>query len=56
MAKNRMFKDCITIPDGKKINLIWEIAHLETLNGVTKDDLQAVLRWLTVRGEERKRG
>ena len=49
MAKNRMFKDCIadnTIPDGKKINLIWEIAHLETLNGVTKDDLQAMLRWL----------
>ena len=28
MAKNRMFKDCITIPDEKKINLIWEIARL----------------------------
>lgn len=30
----------------KKIALIWKIAHLETLNGVTKAELQSMLKWL----------
>lgn len=30
----------------EKITLIWKIAHLETLNGVTKAELQSMLKWL----------
>lgn len=35
-----------SVPAEKKITLIWKIAHLETLNGVTKDELQSMLKWL----------
>lgn len=35
-----------SVPAGKKITLIWKIAHLETLNGVTKAELQSMLKWL----------
>lgn len=35
-----------SVPHQKKIILIWKIAHLETLNGVTKAELQSMLKWL----------
>lgn len=29
-----------------KINFLWTVAQLETLNGITKKDLHAAIRWL----------
>ena len=35
-----------SVPAEKKITLVWKITHLETLNGVTKAELQSMLKWL----------
>jgi len=29
-----------------KINFLWTVAQLKTLNGITKKDLHAAIRWL----------
>ncbi len=34
------------VPSEKKINIIWKLAHMPTLNGVTKGELQTMLKWL----------
>lgn len=38
-----------SVPDEKKITLVWKVAHLETLNGVTKAELQSMLKWVIER-------
>ena len=37
------------VPAEKKITLVWKVAHLETLNGVTKAELQSMLKWVIER-------
>lgn len=38
-----------SVPAEKKITLVWKVAHLETLNGVTKAELQSMLKWVVER-------
>lgn len=38
-----------SVPAEKKITLVWKVAHLETLNGVTKAELQSMLKWVIER-------
>ena len=47
--KHDNFKDWFADPqidEGKKYQLIWQVAHFETLNGFRKKDLQDMLCWL----------
>lgn len=44
--KNLWLKDFEEANEEGKLKIIWEVAHLETMNSVNKDALRAMFCWL----------
>lgn len=44
--KNPWLKDFEEANEEEKLKIIWEVAHLETMNSVSKDTLRIMFRWL----------
>lgn len=44
--KNPWLKDFEEANEEGKLKIIWKVAHLETMNSVSKDALRTMFRWL----------
>ena len=46
MKKNEWLVDFENADEEQKLQIIWTIAHLETINSVSKDALRTMFNWL----------
>lgn len=44
--KNPWLEEFVEANEEGKLMIIWEVAHIETMNSVSKDTLRIMFRWL----------